>query len=60
MSPKIVAKVDQLMALVDQLETQLAAARATAANPIEASSSNSPPAPTSAHEHHTELKSAKL
>ena len=29
---RIVAKVDQLMALVDQLETQLAASRATAAN----------------------------
>jgi hypothetical protein len=31
MSRKIVAKVDQLIALVDQLETQLAASRATAA-----------------------------
>jgi type I restriction enzyme S subunit len=29
---RIVAKVDQLMALVDQLEAQLAASRATAAN----------------------------
>ena len=29
---RIVAKVDQLMALVDELETQLAASRATAAN----------------------------
>jgi type I restriction enzyme S subunit len=29
---RIVAKVDQLMALVDTLETQLAASRATAAN----------------------------
>jgi type I restriction enzyme, S subunit len=33
---RIVAKVDQLMALVDQLETQLDAARATAANLLEA------------------------
>ena len=33
---RIVAKVDQLMALVDQLETQLAASRATATNLIEA------------------------
>ena len=33
---RIVAKVDQLMALVDQLETQLAASRATAANLLEA------------------------
>jgi type I restriction enzyme S subunit len=31
-----VAKVDQLMALVDQLETQLAAFRATAAKLTEA------------------------
>ena len=29
---RIVAKVDQLIALVDELETQLAASRATAAN----------------------------
>ena len=29
---RIVAKVEQLMALVDALETQLAASRATAAN----------------------------
>ena len=33
---RIVAKVDQLMALVDQLETQLAASRATAKNLLEA------------------------
>jgi len=33
---RIVAKVDQLMALVDQLETQLAASRATATNLLEA------------------------
>jgi type I restriction enzyme S subunit len=33
---RIVAKVDQLMALVDELETQLAASRATAANLLEA------------------------
>ena len=33
---RIVAKVDQLMALVDQLETQLAASRSTAANLLEA------------------------
>ncbi len=33
---RIVAKVDQLMALVDQLEAQLAASRATAANLLEA------------------------
>jgi type I restriction enzyme, S subunit len=33
---RIVAKVDQLMALVDRLETELAAARATAANLLEA------------------------
>lgn len=33
---RIVAKVDQLMALVDQLETQLTASRATAAKLIEA------------------------
>ena len=33
---RIVAKVDQLMALVDQLETQLADSRATAINLIEA------------------------
>ncbi|MEY4570541.1 MAG: hypothetical protein RLZZ398_1980 [Verrucomicrobiota bacterium] len=33
---RIVAKVDQLMALVDQLETQLAASRATARNLLEA------------------------
>jgi type I restriction enzyme S subunit len=33
---RIVAKVDQLMALVDQLETQLAASRAAAANLLEA------------------------
>jgi type I restriction enzyme S subunit len=32
---RIVAKVDQLMALVDQLEAQLAASRATAANLLE-------------------------
>jgi type I restriction enzyme S subunit len=31
-----VAKVDQLMALVDQLETQFAASRAAAANLLEA------------------------
>ena len=30
------AKVDQLMTLVDQLEVQLAASRAVAANPLEA------------------------
>jgi type I restriction enzyme, S subunit len=33
---RIVAKVDQLMALVDQLETQLAASRATGANLVDA------------------------
>ncbi|MEI8038153.1 MAG: restriction endonuclease subunit S, partial [Verrucomicrobiota bacterium] len=33
---RIVAKVDQLMALVDQLETQLASSRATAKNLLEA------------------------
>jgi type I restriction enzyme S subunit len=33
---RIVAKVDQLMALVDQLEAQLAASRATAANLLDA------------------------
>ena len=33
---RIVAKVDQLMALVDALEMQLAAARATAANLLSA------------------------
>ena len=33
---RIVAKVDQLMALVDQLETQLAAGRATAGKLMEA------------------------
>jgi len=33
---RIVAKVDQLMALVDQLETQLAASRATAKSLLEA------------------------
>jgi type I restriction enzyme S subunit len=33
---RIAAKVDQLMALVDQLETQLATSRATAANLLEA------------------------
>ena len=33
---RIVAKVEQLMALVDALETQLAAARATAANLLSA------------------------
>ena len=33
---RIVAKVDQLMALVDQLETQLAASRAVAENLLEA------------------------
>ena len=33
---RIVAKVDQLMALVDELETQLAASRATAANLLSA------------------------
>ena len=33
---RIVAKVDQLMALVDALETQLAASRAAAANLLEA------------------------
>ena len=32
----IVAKVDQLMALVDELETQLAASRATAKNLLQA------------------------
>jgi type I restriction enzyme, S subunit len=36
MLPKIVAKVDQLIALVDQLETQLAASRAAAAILMEA------------------------
>ena len=34
--PRIVAKVEQLMALVDALETQLAASRATAANLLSA------------------------
>ena len=33
---RIVAKVDHLMALVDELETQLAASRATAKNMLEA------------------------
>ena len=33
---RIVAKVEQLMALVGELETQLAASRATAANLLEA------------------------
>jgi len=33
---RIVAKVDQLMALVDKLETQLAASRATAKNLLQA------------------------
>jgi type I restriction enzyme, S subunit len=33
---RIVAKVDQLMALVDELETQLAASLATAANLLSA------------------------
>ena len=33
---RIVAKVDQLMALVEQLETQLAASRVTAANLLSA------------------------
>jgi type I restriction enzyme S subunit len=33
---RIVAKVEQLMALVDALETQLAASRATAANILSA------------------------
>ncbi len=33
---RIVAKVDQLMALVEQLETQLAESRATAKNLLEA------------------------
>ena len=33
---RIVAKVDQLMALVDELETQLAASRATVANLLSA------------------------
>lgn len=33
---RIVAKVDQLMALVDQLETQLAAFRATGAKLVDA------------------------
>ena len=33
---RIVAKVEQLMALVDALETQLAASRATAANLLSA------------------------
>ena len=33
---RIVAKVDQLMALVDQLETKLAASRATAAELLSA------------------------
>ena len=33
---RIVAKVDQLMALVDELETQLAASRATAKNLLQA------------------------
>ena len=33
---RIVAKVDQLMALVDQLETQLATSRATAAKLMDA------------------------
>jgi type I restriction enzyme S subunit len=33
---RIVAKVDQLMALVDALETQIATSRATSANLLEA------------------------
>ena len=33
---RIVARVDQLMALVDELEAQLAASRATAANLLSA------------------------
>jgi type I restriction enzyme S subunit len=33
---RIVAKVDQLMALVDELETQLATSRATAKNLLDA------------------------
>ena len=33
---RIVAKVEQLMALVDELETQLAASRSTAANLLSA------------------------
>ena len=33
---RIVTKVDQLMALVDQLETQIAGSRTTAANLLEA------------------------
>jgi hypothetical protein len=33
---RIVAKADQLMTLVDELETQLAASRATAKNLLEA------------------------
>ena len=33
---RIVAKADQLLALVDQLETQLAASRSTAANLLSA------------------------
>ncbi len=33
---RIVAKVEQLMALVDELETQLAASRATPANLLSA------------------------
>ena len=39
---RIVAKVDQLMALVDELETQLAASRDTAKNLLEALSPSSP------------------
>ncbi len=34
--PRIAAKVERLMALVDELETQLAASRATAANLLSA------------------------
>ena len=33
---RVMAEVDQLMALVDELETQLAASRATATNLLEA------------------------
>jgi type I restriction enzyme, S subunit len=50
---RTVAKVDQLMALVDQLETQLAASRATAQNLLDAivaelTAAGSPPPPTPA------------
>ena len=39
---RILAKVEQLMALVDALETQLAASRTTAANLLSPSSPNLP------------------